>query len=337
MRIVARVKQHVKRDQRLIKIFFIKYLICIPDYVISLVSKNVIALKWRYKFSFENHQGLERSKANPMSNLIVCITFHFSFDRLKYLEKVTSSLDSLANNVKLIIVTNTDNSFDLEIMQTYVKTKLFTITVSPNLAHPFLLAEEHINIFRNQFEADDSLSHFMYLEDDIYVNINNINYWLTAREDLRKFGLIPSFLRYEIPEGKSEIKSTDVIRSESLKSIPKIKLNSQYWYINMNNPYQGMYLLDRELAKLYLFGRHKLDKRYKKWGTRERAASGLTFVNVPKSFFSRNLVGFCLNNFCIDSNALIHHLPNNYANNSKTAFGKLKVSELIIYSKSVIK
>jgi hypothetical protein len=97
----------------------------------------------------------------------------------------------------------------------------------------------------------------------------------------------------------------------------------------MEFPYQGMYLLDRDLAKQCLFDNYQLDRRIKKWGTRERSASGLTFVKIPKKFSSRNLVGFYLDRFHVDANALIHHLPNNYTNNPSSVYGKLKIDKII--------
>jgi hypothetical protein len=328
MKILVQVKK-IMYDQMLINFSFRKSLTFNPFDTMKLIFKNLIALKWWFKFYVEHDRGLVRSEVKSINSLVVCITFHFSFDRLKYLEEVTSSLDSLANNVKLIIITNTDDNSNLEVIRKFTKTRLFTISISSNLEHPFLLTQEHIKILRDQYKMHENISHFMYLEDDIFITRNNINYWLSAREDLKQFGLIPSFLRYEIPEGELELRSTDIPRTQSLKSLPKIKFSTQYWYINMKYPYQGMYLLDRELAQQYLFDDYRLDKRSEKWGVRERSASGLTFINIPKNFTSRNLGGFCINMFSVDPNALIHHIPNNYSNNPDTVYGKLEIKKMI--------
>jgi len=329
MRVLTQGKEYLKNARLSAKIFLGKGFSYHFFDAKTLISKSLAGFKWKFKFHIENDRELVRSDIKSISNLVVCVTFHFSIDRLKYLDKVTSSLDNLANNVMLFIVTNTDEKSNLELIREYTKTRKFTISSSLNLEHPFLLTQEHVKIFRNQYEENENVSHFMYLEDDIFITRNNIDYWLYAREDLKQFGLIPSFLRYEISDGDLQLRSTDVPRTQNLKNLPKIKFNSKYWYINFQFPYQGMYLLDRELAKEYLFGNHQIDERIKKWGIRERAAAGLTFIKIPKDFSSRNLVGFYLDNFCVDSNALIHHLPNNYTNNPDTVYGKLKIDKVI--------
>ena len=45
--------------------------------------------------------------------------------------------------------------------------------------------------------VNKSHSHFMFLEDDIIINNENIYYWLFFRKILKKFKLIPGFIRYE--------------------------------------------------------------------------------------------------------------------------------------------
>jgi hypothetical protein len=329
MRVLTQFRGYLKNAPLLLKIFLKKGFSYYIFDAKTLIFKSLAGLKWKFRFYIENDRELVRSDIKSITNLVVCVTFHFSVDRLIYLDKVTSSLDNLANNVRLFIVTNTDEKSNLELIREYTKTRKFTISSSLNLEHPFLLTQEHVKIFRNQYEENENVSHFMYLEDDIFITRNNIDYWLYAREDLKQFGLIPSFLRYEISAGDLQLRSTDVPRTQNLKNLPKIKFNSKYWYINFQFPYQGMYLLDRELAKEYLFGNHQIDERIKKWGIRERSAAGLTFIKIPKDFSSRNLVGFYLDKFCVDNNALIHHLPNNYANNPDTVYGKLKIDKVI--------
>ena len=66
------------------------------------------------------------------------------------------------------------------------------------------------------------------------------------------------------------------------------------------------------------------------WGIRERANQGLTFVNVKKPFFSRNLIGYSFSKGLIDSGALICHLPCNYAKNPASPFGKIPVNKIVM-------
>lgn len=67
-----------------------------------------------------------------------------------------------------------------------------------------------------------------------------------------------------------------------------------------------------------------------KWGIREKAAQGLTYWNIPEGAHSRMLVG--LDYFHrISNNAMVHHLPNNYANSPKTPLGSLPIKDILCY------
>jgi hypothetical protein len=168
----------------------------------------------------------------------------------------------------------------------------------------------------------------MYLEDDIEIKEENINYWLEARIALRQHNLIPSFIRYEIKDSVEAPFCTDITQPIEFLKLPKVKMSDSYFYLNLPQPYQGMYLLDRELAQEHFYGESS-SPDFGKWRIRERAAQGLTFLNVPAGFFSRNLVGYHFLDKSIDLRSLIHNVPNNYANNPKTKFAKISVKELI--------
>jgi hypothetical protein len=47
------------------------------------------------------------------------------------------------------------------------------------LGHPYLLAWSHLYTFRESFNTDESITHFMYLEDDILITEKNIEYSFT--------------------------------------------------------------------------------------------------------------------------------------------------------------
>jgi hypothetical protein len=262
-----------------------------------------------------------------IKNLCVAITFHYNPKRFKYLEEVTSSLDSLAEHVKLFVITNQHENIYLNEIRNYIKVKNFKLVRSGPLAHPYLLTWQHLEILKSEFQSDSSISHFMYLEDDIKINPRNISYWLEGRENLRKYGLIPAFLRYEVSGTKFQ-KCASASKPIIFKKIPKIKIENSYFFLDMAQPYQAMYLLDRELAKEHLFD-NPLISRETIWGIRETAASGLTFVNIPKGFSSRVVLGVNINTFSVDSDALIHHLPNNYVHRRLTEYGKIPVQNFI--------
>jgi len=121
--------------------------------------------------------------------------------------------------------------------------------------------------------------------------------------------------------------SSDVTETQALTShLLKV---GETTFVNLRQPYQGMYLIDKELAIEFLFSdASSPDTGMPKWGIRERAAQGLTYWNVPRGAYSRMIVGLD-QRMRIHSDARIHHLPNNYANDPDTPFAKLPVDEIL--------
>lgn len=263
--------------------------------------------------------------------LSIAVTFHFSEERLHYLSKITSKFHELAHEVNVCIVTNTENINNYKKINNAIDSQLNINIVTPKLlGHPYLLTWSHFEIFRRQFEEDKDITHFMYLEDDILIEPYNIYYWIKSRELLRQDGLIPSFIRFELKLNISEPYSTDITDTQDFSSLPKVKISDSYYFINMKQPYQGMYLLDRELAAEHFFG-ESASPEFGIWGIREKAAQGLTFSSVPNGFSSRNLVGYMADEKRIDPKSLIHHTPNNYVDNHNSKFGKVLIENLILF------
>jgi hypothetical protein len=270
-----------------------------------------------------------------IKKLAIAVTFHYVESRIQYLEKIASQFFLLADSVIIHIFTNTEDGNQKSLIDNVVnKGRKLDINIhTPTyLGHPYLLTWSHFYIFRQLFDKDESITHFMYLEDDIYVTPKNIEYWLRSREELKCSKVIPSFLRYEKKNGSEDCYATDVKTRLSFEKLPRIKSSETYCYLNLPHPYQGMYLLDRELMIEHLNGPSSIPENTP-WNIREKAAAGLTFVNVPKGCISRNFIGYDFQNKCIDPNSLIHHLPNNYANDLNTQLATIKVNELIFHGR----
>jgi len=273
----------------------------------------------------------QNSKNKMIQKLLIGITVHFVKERIEYLRHIAKNFNALSLNTQVFVVTNTNSANEQKLIKAAIQGHV-EMYVPKYLGHPYLLTWSHLDIFREYFQADPDISHFMYLEDDIEIKPNNIEYWLRARDNLRAAGLIPSFLRYEFALQETEMRSSDFKSSYELKSLPVFqKIGSNYCYVNTPRLYQGMYLLDRELTKEHLFGKSSHpDASRLSWGIRESACQGLSFINVPSGSFSRNFFGFMKDKNLIDPDALIHHTSNSYANNPKSEFGKIKIKNLII-------
>ena len=152
-------------------------------------------------------------------------------------------------------------------------------------------------------------------------------YWLEAREQLRPFGLVPSFFRVERAQGSAVWRSTDQIVRACARLLPHVRISPSLWFVNLFNPYQGMYLFDRELAAEHAAGPAIRRRGFGPWEVRESAAQGQTFVAVPRGFIARNAVPFDPRDNTIPQHCFVHHLPNSYADNPASPFGKLAVPD----------
>lgn len=269
--------------------------------------------------------------AAQISKLAIAVTFHFVPARLGYLQRIVAGFGQLADQVEVYVITNVADRFQqAQIRQCFTVNGIEPMILVPALlGHPYLLTWCHRDVFRQRFEQDSTVSHFLYVEDDILVGPHNIQYWLRGREQLRRFGLIPSFLRYEQHNGTGPKLATDIIAPVDRQKLPHLTLPAQSIYLNMPNPYQGMYLLDRELMA-EMIASPNCGPEYGPWGIREKAAQGVTFSNVPPGCFSRNFVGFDVISGQVDPGCLVHHTPNNYADDPQSQFGKIRIDDLLI-------
>ncbi len=263
------------------------------------------------------------------TKLAIFVTFHFVETRLPYLQTICQEFSSLAESVKVYIFTNDAQQYAT--IETAIQCPELDIEfLSPTLlGHPYLLTWCHLPKARELFNTDPSISHFLYLEDDIRITQTNMIWWIRARQRLHQYGVYPGLMRYEVHPATAMLYSSDVIAPAIYEDTNKLVLkDGSYAFLNLNYPYQGLALLDRELMEEYLQMPDKeIDKT--KWGIRERANQCLTFWNVPPGFQSRPMVGYDVTSQRIDPRCLVHHLPNSYVTNPEEESGKVPLAGLI--------
>lgn len=261
--------------------------------------------------------------------LAIAVTFFYVESRLTYLRRISRHFSSLADIVEIYLVTNArDAERKRKISDIFSNYDLTCRIVVPHLlGHPYLLTWTHLEVFRQIFN-DTSISHFMYVEDDTLVRAENVNYWMEGREVLRNSGFYPSFFRYELRNDEGPAYSSDCTGPADGRALPYVAQSSDYCFVNLPWPYQGMYLMDREMMLEHLSGESS-SPDFGRWLIREKAAQGLTFKNVPEGFWSRNLVGYRLDKGRLDEFCLVHHTPNSYVEKEGTALGKTLISKII--------
>ncbi|MBT8607872.1 hypothetical protein G6656_06220 [Polynucleobacter paneuropaeus] len=272
-----------------------------------------------------------------IKKLAIAVTFHYNEDRLQYLRKISEEFPLLAESVCVHVFTNKGDRDKKEIIaETVRQGRDFDVQVhTPTyLGHPFLLTWCHFYVFRTLFESNKDITHFMYLEDDILVKPINIDYWLRSYEALKIFNLIPAFLRYDTDERSMDIYSTDQRQKSEFSQLAKVKISNDYYFLNLIDGYQGMYLLDRELMDQHLNGPSSIPEYSYFNGIREKAAAGLSHTNVPQGCLHRLFTGYDLELQRIDPGSLIHHLQSTHSRATAETHpvGYIKVEDLIISS-----
>ena len=97
-------------------------------------------------------------------------------------------------------------------------------------------------------------------------------------------------------------------------------------FVNPWSAYTGMYLLDAELAREYAASASfdpETSKNVSNWEVRERAAMGLAFEAIPEGCTSRLVLPVLAETKLPPICSWIYHLPNNYADDPDSPFGKL--------------
>jgi hypothetical protein len=268
-------------------------------------------------------------------------------DRIKFLSETIRGVSEIDSKLTTICITNTTDAVCEKILdETFninqnKRIKIRSETFS-NLANPWYLTWTHKSLMAKSFLTNE-YSHYLYLEDDIRLTNANIKYWKKYREILKPYNVYPSFLRVEFNHKHKEWRSTDITNKIDLSNQKIISINdSDLFFINSPQPYQGMFFYDHELMHEHLasttanakeYGQLELVDADPSWpggGVAERANLGLTYHNVPVGHTSRNVLPFSKYYSLIDNDCLIHHIPNNYTNDRpEKPFGKLNINNLL--------
>ncbi len=277
--------------------------------------------------------------------LLIVIAFHFNEKKLKFLKRLVELHPFIADRVECVITTNTVEAAELRQLldlQPATDNYQLKITSFPELPHPWLLPWTHKQIMLEKFQ-DPSYTHFLYSEDDIAFGRTNFQYWCWARPLLSPYGVYPSFMRVEFHRQKQIWTMSDQDSPISLVDKKRIELPEEgAEFFCLPNPYQGLFLYDRELMGQHIasptfdinrYGRIEMIDHNPAWpggGVAERANFALTFDSVPEGFTSRNVICMRSDLRIFDTRTFVHHLPDNYANEKpELSVGKFPALQIL--------
>jgi hypothetical protein len=273
------------------------------------------------------------------TRLLVAIAFHFRHATVQYLLSVLANYASFpVAGVDVIIHTNAEGD-DLAFLQGALAlyfpasdTATFRVIIKPvhGLADPWHLVWQHKAEIRERFLAPDSgYTHFIYSEDDLQLSFGNFLYFLKYLPALRPAGLLPAFCVTEcslegVVYAKEQFNPTPI-------ELRRIVQAGAYRFVNHNNPYNALFILDRALAEEHMASASsdiEGSTQVYPWWVAERAAMGLCFDNVPKGFGARYVVALLAGEDVVPTCALLPHLPNKYANMPDHPISSLALKDL---------
>ena len=314
-------------------------------YEFDLIDKIILSINTSIKrnkniilneASFKKINKYSKNNSNNSRKLSIVICFHFKLKKIKKLLKVCSNISNYNFNNHITIITNNISKSQKKILIKKIKQKLkkFSIVEIKNCPEPNLLPWYSLNVMRENYKIK-SFTHFLYLEDDIIVSSKNINYWIYCRKILKKYNLIPGFIRYELY--KKNLFSIDNPKKIKITKMPNIISNcKKFGFVNLKYPYQAMYLMDRQLMNEYLkgssatidFGFHnRIMKNL--YPIKELASIAIAYNKLPDGYHSRYMIPF-IESKQIPEYCLIKHLDNKYVKRKNSNYGKIKIQNLLI-------
>ncbi|KAA1251987.1 hypothetical protein F0Q45_01135 [Mycobacterium simiae] len=284
--------------------------------------------------------------------ILVAITFHFRESRLPNLFQIIRALSEFpVKDLDIVVTSNVDdqdslgkvNSLAEPLLKDYPlrsgSRKTLSIASFTDLADPWLLPWTHKGLIADRFLAKGSdYTHFIYLEEDILFSFDNFCYFVHYREKLRAARLIPSFQRIEYNDQDNHLYLLDQVGLSDFDARKHVDVDG-YSFVNLDYPYDAMFVLDRELAEEYVQTRSFDIKGSKEvspeWGVAERAAMGLCFESPPQGFSVRYASPVDPVTRTTPRWSWVYHVANNYATDRLLPFAKTRTENLFAVGEDI--
>ena len=247
------------------------------------------------------------------------ITNHISFfyieSRLNYINQIINETNSYKYTTDIFIHTNSDN-LKIDSLIEYNNGTLNIIVHDLTNINPFYLTWLCRKLLYEQRELYDI---FMYIEDDILVPMDALQYWLDYNQKIIANNYNLGFLRIETKDNQEYI--TD-LHGEKFDKI--LNIDNDKYCINDKNPYCAFWIYNKNEFNKFVNSKYYNINNILNYGIRESSAIGLHGVSTE--WYKYSIIPL-INNKLIES-CKIYHMPNNYVNDN-TLFATVNFKDAI--------
>ena len=241
---------------------------------------------------------------------IMKICKHISFfynetlkPRLVYLNQLLQVTKTYDYETHIFIHTNKNGGFDISLVDV-ANIQVEIIYHDLGDEHPFFLTWKSRDLMKQQKDIYDI---FIYVEDDILIKNEAIQYWLQHKDAMITRGFNLGFVRIEVDQNQTEF-VTDIVEPLYAKTI----IEEKEYVINTGNVYCGMWILDKTEFSKYIesdyYDLKNIHNAADSFMSREKSAWGL---NAPEITWYTHVL-MPMQNGTLHPDARIYHLPNNY-------------------------
>lgn len=252
-----------------------------------------------------------------MNTLLICIAFHYSEERLKYLQQVVGNIMSHYDvPLRIIIDTNSSKMIRRHLFAG-TGTKQLEVHAHENLSHPFHLTWMHRWHIKRELNNFDN---FMYVEDDMLVPYLSFLFY-QKRFNLLWPDLIPSFVRIEKYQGEEFV--TDITEQIVIKESNIIHKDGAMFYpVPYPKDYHAFWIMPREALQqtmrpdfVRLSDSREIAASYPNWELKKKSV--IEIYSEDGKWF-------------VHPSCFSYHITNNYAQDSSTQHAKIKIQDILI-------
>jgi len=246
------------------------------------------------------------------------IAFHYVEARIKYLKQVLEASSQYDDDVDVFIHTNNVMNV-IKNLDSYPNLNIEIIKYKESYNHPHYLTWQPRLLMKEQINLD-YYDTYMYVEDDILVTNNVIQYWKKYFHSFMTQKINLGFIRIE-KDTQGDYCWTDT----SVGSLCDLKIESDMLSVGRNQ-YCAFWIHDKKLTKKML--EVVSEQHWDKHSIREAAARGANALfpqEIAEKIFNKTCIP--LENGNIPESCKVYHLPNNFADHP--VFLAIKVNDIL--------